>query len=245
MNKNYYRMNRKNVIVLLIIAVIFSSCWRNNTGQGQSDPTMGNQVFEVIEVLQASQYTYLQVKEGSEIRWVAVTQQKISAGEVYYYDKALEMNDFHSKELDKTFDAIYFVNQISKTPLKQGLIESKSPHTGKVQTEKDSNITLEKQDQEITIAQIFGNPSSFTEKEFEIRGIVVKVNQSILGKNWIHIQDGTGSNGNFDLTITSQDLAELNSEVTFSGKISLNRDFGAGYVYDVIMEDATLVSSKW
>jgi hypothetical protein len=66
-----------------------------------------------------------------------------------------------------------------------------------------------------------------------------------MGKNWIHIQDGTsGSDGNYDLTITSQDVAEINDEVTFKGKITLEKDFGAGYFYDVIMEDAALLSTS-
>jgi len=78
----------------------------------------------------------------------------------------------------------------------------------------------------------------------EIRGIVVKVNEQVMGKNWIHIQDGTSDNGNFDLTITSADLPKLNDEITVKGKIILNKDFGYGYTYEVIMEDAKVVSVK-
>ena len=85
---------------------------------------------------------------------------------------------------------------------------------------------------------------TFAEKEAEIQGVVVKVNNDIMGKNWVHIQDGTSDNNNFDLTITTQDRVNKGDEVTFKGKIILNKDFGAGYSYDVIMTDATLVSSK-
>jgi hypothetical protein len=73
---------------------------------------------------------------------------------------------------------------------------------------------------------------------------VVKVNKQVMGKNWIHIQDGTDFNNDFDLTITTQDLAEIGDEVTFKGKISVNKDFGSGYSYEVIMEDAVLTNKK-
>ena len=72
----------------------------------------------------------------------------------------------------------------------------------------------------------------------------MKVNQAVMGKNWVHVQDGTDDAGNFDLTITTQDMAAIGEEVVFKGKLTLNKDFGAGYSYEVIMEDAVLVSSK-
>jgi hypothetical protein len=63
-----------------------------------------------------------------------------------------------------------------------------------------------------------------------------------MGKNWVHLQDGTSNNGAFDLTITTQALPKVNDEVTFKGTVTLEKDFGAGYYYDVIMEDAELVN---
>lgn len=119
-----------------------------------------------------------------------------------------------------------------------------NPHSGLVESGKKSNIQLEKADGEITIAEVFANRQNYSGKEIEIRGVVVKVNKQIMGKNWIHIQDGTNSEGKFDLTITSQDLAEVNDEVTVKGKITLEKDFGSGYFYDVIMEEASLVSKS-
>jgi hypothetical protein len=96
----------------------------------------------------------------------------------------------------------------------------------------------------LPLPKFLDNRQEYSGKEIEIRGVVVKVNKQIMGKNWIHIQDGTNSEGKFDLTITSQDLAEVNDEVTFKGKITLEKDFGSGYFYEVIMEEATLVSKS-
>lgn len=238
----------RNLLIVLIV-VVFSSCVRNKNGQVVQNavPTNAN-VFEVTEVLQANAYTYLKVNENFNEKWVAVTKADIKPGDVYYYDSALEMTNFKSKDLDRTFDVVYFVNQISKTPLSQnqnGMGGAMMPqHSGKVETKEESSVALEKGKNELTIAQIFANRSDYSTKEFEIKGVVVKVNPQVMGKNWIHIQDGTSNNGSFDLTITTQDLPEVNDEVIFKGKLTLDKDFGAGYSYTEIMEDATLIEKQ-
>jgi len=231
------------IFVMLVIVLIFSSCVKNKNVQTlqQAD---GGKSFEVVEVIQGNSYTYIKAKENMAEKWMAVSKQEVQAGSVYYYDEALPMSNFHSKEIDRTFDEIFFVNSISTTPLAQAQPKAMEGHKGKVDIQQNSAITLEKQAGEITVAQIFGNRSNFSEKEVEIRGIVVKVNEQVMGKNWIHIQDGTSDNGNFDLTITSADLPKLNDEITVKGKIILNKDFGYGYTYEVIMEDAKVVSVK-
>ena len=71
-------------------------------------------------------------------------------------------------------------------------------------------------------------------------GQVVKLNEGIMEKNWVHIQDGTSDSNNYDLPITTKEKVAMGDTVTFTGNISLKKDFGAGYVFDVIMEDAIL-----
>lgn len=248
-------MNKIRFLLISGLILIFSSCVRNKSGQVTQTTTGSEKIFEVAEVIQANSYTYLKVKDNAGEKWMAVTKQDVNTGDVFYYDEALQMTNFHSKDLDRTFDVIYFVNQISKNPISgssMGVIQGmggmggtmSNPHSGKVEPGQKSNIELEKADSEVTIAEIFGNRADFSGKEVEIRGVVVKVNKQIMGKNWVHIQDGTNSNGEYDLTITTQDLAEVNDEVTFKGKITLEKDFGAGYSYEVIMEDAALVNKS-
>lgn len=243
---------------MLILVVVFASCVKNKNGQmTQVQSADAGNAFEVVEVIQGNTYTYIRAKESVGEKWMAVSKQEIQTGEVYYYDEGLPMPDFHSKEIDRTFDEIYFVSSISKTPIVKGGGAmgsmgnmgamggaAKEPtHSGKVSTEK-SAVVLEKQAGEITVEQVFTNRNDYSGKEVEIRGMVVKVNKEVMGKNWIHIQDGTNSEGNFDLTVTSADLAEVNDEITVKGKIILNKDFGYGYSYEVIMEDAVIVKTK-
>lgn len=232
------------IYLMLIAVMIFSSCVRNKSGQpAQNSVPADANVFEVTEVIQGNTYTYMKVKEDMGERWIATAKTEAETGDVLYYDNALQMSDFHSKELDRTFDEIYFINQVSETPINQNNAQIMPPHNGsRFETEQESAISLEKSDDEITVEEIYANPQEYSGEEVEIRGKVVKVNNEIMGKNWIHIQDGTGSEGNFDLTVTTADKAEVGDEVTFKGKITLEKDFGAGYYYDVIMEDAELVN---
>ncbi len=244
--------------VMLMMVVVFASCVRNKSGQmTQTQAETDANSFEVVEVLQGKTYTYLKVREGVGEKWMAISHQEINAGDVYYYDEGLQMTNFHSKEIDRTFEEIYFVSTISTTPISgagamggmhgmgaMGNTPVDQSHQGKVESEQNSTISLEKGADEITVGQIFSDKDKYSGKEIELRGIVVKVNKEIMGKNWIHIQDGTSGNGVFDLTITSLDVAEVNDEITVKGKITLNKDFGYGYSYDVIMEEAQIIKTR-
>ena len=60
--------------------------------------------------------------------------------------------------------------------------------------------------------------------------------------NWLHMQDGTEFNGEFDLTVTTAATAQIGDVVTLKGTVTLNKDFGAGYFYTIIIENATLIN---
>uniref|UniRef100_UPI0032178A1A hypothetical protein n=1 Tax=uncultured Draconibacterium sp. TaxID=1573823 RepID=UPI0032178A1A len=236
-------------IVLLVFLIVSASCVKNKKGVPVTNPMPSNiKSFEVTEVIQTSKYTYMKVNENSAERWVAVTRMEAAKGDKLYYDSELQMTNFHSKELDRNFETIYFINTVSTNPIAGHSSAASDPmvaaHSGKKQAQQNNTISVEKAENEITIAQIFENPSKFSNKEIEIRGIVVKVNKQVMGKNWIHIQDGSSFNNRFDLTITSQDLPSVNDDVTFKGTIFLNKDFGAGYFYDVIMENSVMVNKQ-
>jgi hypothetical protein len=233
------------VLLFTIFAVLISSCVRNKNFQNvENSPIIGKKAFEVKEVIQTSNYTYMKVKENISERWVAVIRQEANIGDVFYYEGALQMDNFQSKELNRTFEEIFFLSQISKTPIGTSGEGAMPAHSGKIDIGENGTISMVKDKNELTIAQIFGNRTGFGGKEVEIRGIVVKVNESVMDRNWIHIQDGTNFNGSFDLTITTQDLAVVGEEVTFKGKIILDKNFGSGYFYDIIMEDSKLVDKK-
>ena len=242
-------MKTSKILMILAVAGMFLACVRNknaNTAQDQTQNQAAFNMIKVSEVIQGGSYTYISATENGIAKWIAVSKQDVNPGEVLYYYDALPMENFHSKEIDKTFDVIYFVNKISKTPgAEQPAASAAMPssHQGKVAA-NNAEVEISKADGELEIADVFANKADYSSKEFEIRGAVVKVNEQVMGKNWVHIQDGTGTGGTFDLTITTQADVKVGDVVTFKGKLTLEKDFGAGYFYDVIMEDGSLVEKQ-
>ena len=112
---------------------------------------------------------------------------------------------------------------------------------GKITSEKEEDIKLKKIEGAITIAELFKNKAKYEGKIVKIKGKVKKFTDSIMSKNWIHLQDGTEFDGKFDLTVTSQEIVKIDKVITIEGKIALNKDFGYGYKYDVLMEDAKII----
>jgi hypothetical protein len=103
---------------------------------------------------------------------------------------------------------------------------------------KEVKVTIPKGG--ISIADLYAHKESYAGKTVIVKGQVTKYTPAVMNKNWIHIQDGTDNNGKFDLAITSTNEMKVGDVVTFEGKISLNKDLGYGYFFDVIMEDAVV-----
>ena len=151
----------------------------------------------------------------------------------------MPMPDYHSSTLDRTFDVVYFTQDISE---QGGQAQVKAAGEAHAQNtpEQVEMEAMEPVEGGLTVEQIFAQSASLGGKQVTLRGKVVKYNVGIMGKNWIHIQDGTGMIGTNDLTVTTQGSATVGSVVTVKGTIALDKDFGAGYAYDVIMEDAAV-----
>ena len=92
-----------------------------------------------------------------------------------------------------------------------------------------------------TVAEVFAEKDALAGKPVTFRGKVVKTNPDIMGKNWLHVRDGSGEEGTNDLTITTAGtLPNVGDTVVVTGNVTLNKDFGMGYAYDVLVEDAQL-----
>ena len=91
---------------------------------------------------------------------------------------------------------------------------------------------------ECTVADVFAKKDTLAGKNIVVKGKVFKAASGIMGANWFHIKDGTGSTGTDDLVVTSKDAAKVGDQVVVKGELSTNVDFGAGYKYAVIMKDA-------
>lgn len=240
----------RSLFIILVLLVGFSGCVKKNkvpTAQNLANPAMHE--VKVNEVVQTSNYTYLKVSDNGAENWIAVTRQEAAVGETYYYEQALEMKNFKSKELDRTFETIYFVQGLSTQPVAApaggmgGGMGSSMPamHKGKPADGQKEGISVAPAEGGISIAKLFASRIDYSGKKIKMKGQVVKINDEVMGKNWIHIQDGTKDGENFDLTITTLDKVAMDEVVIFEGTITLNKDFGYGYSYEVIMEDAKLI----
>ena len=213
------------------------------------DPHTDSGLKKVIvqEVIQVSSYTYLNVLEDGEKKWIAVPTIEANIGEVYYYKGGVEMPNFQSMELNRTFDSVLFLGAITNAnavdPV-DGIVEpnatKEETNPGKQPTRDRLELNIESIDGGIRIANLFENPQDYAGKSIKVVGEVTKFTANIMGKNWIHFQDGTAFNGAYDLMVTSQENVSVGDVVVFEGVIAVNKNFGAGYLYKVIMEDAVL-----
>jgi hypothetical protein len=199
--------------------------------------------------MDAAGYTYIQVDTGSETFWAAAPQFAAKVGEDVVVPEGMAMPDYHSKTLDRTFDVVYFVpavlvggagamiaDQPAALPQMNG-----SSKTVVETTDVDlSGITPAEGGQ--TVADLFAKKADLAGKPVTVRGKVVKFTPQIMGKNWIHLQDGTGAAGANDLTVTTMATAQKGDTVTISGVLVVDKDFGYGYAYDVIIEDAAVAA---
>jgi len=234
------------LLILMVLGIaMMTSCNTENKQQTASNNNASSHHFEVAEVLQSSGYTYLFVKEKGQEYWIAVGKMDARVGDDFYYESGLEMQDFKSKELDRTFDKILFVDKISTVPfLPHQQMSTNQPTVEKNETKVAKDISVEPVTGGITIAELFKNRTNYDGKNIMVKGRVVKVNSKIMGKNWVHLQDGTKDGENYDLTITTQEEVKVDDVVTFEGLVTLNKDFGHGYSYELIVEEAKLINNS-
>jgi hypothetical protein len=193
---------------------------------------------KVKEVIQSSKYTYVRVKENGSEYWCAINKADIREGRTYFWLKGWEVNQFHSKELDRDFVSLFFLETLSEVPIQSDNPMASNVMAGRQVVPQKQEILVDKAEGGITIEELYANRGSYNGKSVKIRGRVVKFSSQIMNRNWVHIQDGSSDGNNYDLTVTTQDTASTGTTRLFEGIISLDRDFGSGYTYAVILEDA-------
>jgi hypothetical protein len=228
----------KRFLLFAGVILTFISCQSNQSSKPMNQASSTNHVVVVKEVYQVSGYTYLLVTENGNETWLATTPIEAKVGETYYYEGGFEMNNFKSKELNRTFASIFFLEGISSTPIiaseKATLV---SPGASSAREVK-KNITITPVEGTVTIAELYSKRTSYEGKTVKVKAEVTKFSPEIMNTNWIHVQDGTESEGDFDLTITSKETVKVGETLIFEGKITLNKDLGYGYFFKILIEDA-------
>lgn len=203
---------------------------------------------KVLQTMNANGYSYIYVEQADGKKtWVAVPETPIKVGSEMSFKPGMNMGQFESPALKRTFDTMIFSGGVlsggATTPVADpGKGQGVSPGSQGASADKAKKISVEKATgpNAYTVAEAYSKSAKLNKKTVVIRGQVVKFSSGIMNKNWIHIQDGTGSEKKktHNLVCTSStDIADVGDVVTITGTLIKDRDFGAGYKYPVIIED--------
>lgn len=197
----------------------------------------------VLEVKDVEQYTYLRLKTKDGEMWAAVPTSKVKVGASVSIANPQMMTGFHSKSLNKTFDRIVF-GTLAGSGDQNAQLDMKSMHAGagKAQAVPDVKVEKAKGPNAQTVAGITTGAATLKDKPVLVRGQVVKFTANVMGKNWIHLRDGTGSAtvGSNDVLVVTTDTAAVGDVVTVKGMVRTDRNLGPGYNYKVLVEDASV-----
>ena len=232
-------------VTSLLAIAIFVQC-KPNTEKTEAVKTEESVVEEinshqitVKEVLNANAYTYLLVTEAEKEFWIAIPKTEITVGKTYTYEGGVEMKNFESKDLKRTFDSVLFVEGIIDPNAPAAAEPTSTPVKVVSSKELSKGITLAKGG--ISVFDLYSTRDQLAGKTVILTGKVIKFMPEIMKKNWIHLQDGSNFNGFNDITITTLEKVKVDDIVSLKGTVVLNKDLGSGYKYDVLVEDAVLV----
>jgi hypothetical protein len=201
----------------------------------------------IAETMDSGGYTYARLQGGGKDDvWIAAPQFDAKVGEQVTVSLDMPMPDFQSKTLNRTFPMLYFVQEVARNG--QALSAPARPAAPPMMSNHGDAATAAPVEKiappagGLSIADVFAKKTALSGKPVTVRGTVVKFNGGIMDRNWLHLQDGSGSADahDNDLTVTTDAAAKVGDVVTASGVLGTGKDFGAGYAYDAILEKATL-----
>ena len=200
---------------------------------------------KVVETMNASGYSYVCIEKKGVKTWIAVPQMEVKVGSQMAFLPGAEMKNFTSKTLNKTFDRIIFSGgpaSASGTTAAKPSMKHEGAKAPALKPGEKISVSKATGPNACTVADVYARKASLDKKTVVIHAKVVKVSQGIMGKNWVHVQDGTGdaAKGTHNLVVTTQDAPSVGDVVTVKGTVFKDKDFGAGYKYDVIVEQASV-----
>jgi hypothetical protein len=241
----------RNLIILSLFCACLAACGSHAeetaaaaaTSQAASPaPATEGLSGTVIETLSAPPYVYLQLETAGGEIWAAVPAAEVAKGAVVTILTPMLMSNFESKSLQRTFPEVYFGTLDAPASTQPSAV---NPHTAVAPAATDDLQSIEKASgsDARTVAEVWAQRTQLAGQAVTVRGKVVKYTPGVMGRNWVHLQDGSGTadDSSNDLTFTT--LAEVNrgDTVTLTGTVVVDKDFGAGYRYPVIVEDARLI----
>ena len=237
-----------------VVCVISAAGCRSAQPQKASAPPTGQVAAggftgTVSETMNAGGYTYVRLQSaGKDDIWAAAPEFVAAVGDRLTVPLEMPMVNFESKSLGRSFPLVYFVSTVSRDGTVVGGTANAGPAPAMAAAHGEAPAPPKVERVAppaggLTIAELWKQRKTLAGKDVVVRGQVVKANNQILGKNWIHLQDGSGSAGDRtnDITITTADFVTVGEVVTIRGVLAIGRDIGGGYAYDAIVENARVV----
>lgn len=197
---------------------------------------------KVLETMESGGYTYVLVETSEDPIWAAGPHTVVTTGDIVEIPQGMPMQQFQSKTLNRTFDVLYFVVSISN--LTTPSTATSAPAQISNNKPAVADVSVGELEAGKNIAWVYANKDALANEAISLRGKVVKYNSNIMGWNFIHIQDGSGDAAarNNDLTVTSKATTAVGETVVIAGTVILDKDLGAGYLFPVLVEDATITA---
>jgi DNA/RNA endonuclease YhcR with UshA esterase domain len=228
------------ILLALLATLLIGTGW----AAGETNAPRGASIKgEVLEVRDVDAYTYLRLRTSDGEAWAAVGKTPVQKGAEVTIENAVVMHNFESKTLKRTFDKIAFGSLAGAggAPAGGDLAQmhggfSRAADVGDIKVAKAKGADAR------TVAEIVGKRSELKDKPVTVSGKVVKSTSGVMGKNWLHLRDGTGAaaDGTNDVVVTTKDEAAVGDVVTAKGVVRTDVDLGSGYTYKVLVDSATL-----
>ncbi len=243
---------RKLLVVIALMGCAGMAFGADTPAPAHAQPQIATLSGKVLEVKDVDSYTYMRLKTKDGETWAAVNKVPVKVGDdVTIYDPAV-MANFTSKTLNKTFDQIVF----GSMPVPAAPAASAAPaptdmaamHAGMAKNAAagadvaNVKVAKAKGADARTVAEVATQGATLKGKTVAVHGQVVKFTGDVMGKNWVHLRDGSGSakDGSNDILVTTKDETKIGDVVLAKGIVQTDRDFGSGYSYKVLVEDAKL-----
>lgn len=198
---------------------------------------------KVVQTMNSGGYTYVEVEDKGQKTWVAIGQTTVKKGDTVTFKPGAVMENFESKTLKRKFERIVFSAGLATPQAAGGEAQNTGSRDKVVASKEKIKIDKPAVANAYTVEELYKKRTDLNNKNITVKGKVVKVSTGIMQRNWIHLQDGTGdaAKGTHNLVVTSttQNVPAKGDVVTATGTFFKDKDFGAGYKYDAIIENTT------
>lgn len=216
----------------------------------------------VVETIDASSYTYVSINTMKGMVWAVAPTVALKKGDSVSFDAGMPMENYNSKTLNRTFPIVYFtsgfagktdnplskikISKASVCPVQSEPLPPKGMISAPATPQKPIDFSgIVRPANGKTVAELFAQKNTLVGKNVVLRGRIVKANYGILGKTWLHVQDGTGKNPSDDITVTTTDVTPKKGDlVLINGTFNKDKDIGSGYKFPVIVENAKITVEK-